>query len=191
MKPEEKCVDWLCRQGAIEEEDRELYQYAIYRIGITLAPLALSVLVGVIMGMAVESLLFMLPFMCLRKYSGGYHAGKAWICVILSTVAMASGTWLSGKMQNSFVIILLLVISAISLWIKSPVAHENRRLTPDEAVEYRKKAHMILGIFIVVYAGVSLFRLQTYAVAVALGVALAAVMQWICTGEGAGSCEER
>ncbi len=55
-------ITWLICQQAIQEQDRELYTYALYNM-----------------------VLLIIPFMMLRKFSGGFHAKTPLRCMAISS----------------------------------------------------------------------------------------------------------
>ena len=61
---------WLIRCGAIDEMDRELYEYAVYSFIFLIAPLAIILTFGIIMDRVLESIIIIITFMCVRKFSG-------------------------------------------------------------------------------------------------------------------------
>lgn len=63
--------EWLCKYGAIDEKDKELYEYAISVWMITALPLATVLIIGSVMGMILQGILIMISFLSIRKYSGG------------------------------------------------------------------------------------------------------------------------
>ena len=67
---------WLFRHNAIKAEVRVLYEYAIYSLIITVSPLFLVILISGIMGKLCEGIVIIIPFMVLRKFSGGFHASS-------------------------------------------------------------------------------------------------------------------
>ena len=80
---------WLLHAGAISESDRELYEYAAYSFLFSLLPLCLIVILGCITGMVIEGLLMILPFMLIRKFSGGFHLKSPGICLVSSTLLLS------------------------------------------------------------------------------------------------------
>lgn len=52
-----KITDWLIRYDAIEEQDRLLYEYAIYSILLTLYPVILAIGIGILFGAVRRSIL--------------------------------------------------------------------------------------------------------------------------------------
>ena len=83
-----KITDWLIKCGAIPETDRELYEYAIYSILLSLSPMLLALAIGALFGSAVQGVLTITPFVILRKFSGGYHAKSARVCFISSSLLL-------------------------------------------------------------------------------------------------------
>lgn len=70
----EKIVRRLRDRQIISKENEELYKYG-FNIGLTiLINLLSSVLVGVFFGMIFESMIFLMGYIPLRSYAGGYHA---------------------------------------------------------------------------------------------------------------------
>ena len=57
-----KITDWLIKCGAIPETDRELYEYAIYSILLSLSPMLLALAIGALFGSAVQGVLTITPF---------------------------------------------------------------------------------------------------------------------------------
>ena len=76
-----KIVEWLINHDAIESDDKELYEYALYSLWLLVTPLFLAIIVGLCFGRIKEGIVIVIPFMLLRKFSGGYHAKHLWISV--------------------------------------------------------------------------------------------------------------
>ena len=59
--------------GGVEEEDRKLYGYCSYSFFLSISPVVMIIIIGSLMGIPVESILIIIPFMFIRKFSGGFH----------------------------------------------------------------------------------------------------------------------
>ncbi|MGO5071657.1 accessory gene regulator B family protein [Roseburia faecis] len=81
-------ITWLICQQAIQERDRELYTYALYNMVLLIIPLGLTVIFGEIIGNVKQGIVMILPFITLRKYSGGYHAKTPLRCMIISSLLL-------------------------------------------------------------------------------------------------------
>ena len=66
-------INWLIKSKAIKDNERELYEYALYSIVLLLSPAFISIAIGCIMGIPINGVLMVIPFLFLRKFSGGFH----------------------------------------------------------------------------------------------------------------------
>ena len=64
-----KITNWLIKNGAIVPSDRELYEYALYSMGITIAPLFLVLIIGAFMGALMEGIILIIPFIVVCLYN--------------------------------------------------------------------------------------------------------------------------
>ena len=171
---------WLITNHAIEEDDRELYEYAIYSMLITIAPLCLVVVIGILMGTLVEGVFLIIPFMCIRKYSGGYHAKSFRACFLSSCGLLVLCMYLAARIEYAWWVSALAVVAMISLSVWSPIDSENRRLEIDEKRQYKKIAVLISVIFLFVHLLLLLLGLKEPAVCIAVGLVLSAGLQLPC-----------
>ena len=119
-----KITDWLIKCGAIPETDRELYEYAIYSILLSLSPMLLALAIGALFGSAVQGVLTITPFVILRKFSGGYHAKKLSIFMIISTILLTVMIKLSICDTKPAYMYITTCIAFIELCIVSPIQSE-------------------------------------------------------------------
>ena len=191
----EKCADkvacWLVRCRVIEESDRELYEYAAISFFMSLAPLVLGLIFGLVMGGVKQSIFIILPFMVIRKFSGGYHAKRAWICLVTSSAIVFLCIKLSFLISCSAGLILAAAAATASLCIFSPVENENRRLDEEEKKQYKGTTIKLASVFLVIGILFCLFGLQTYAVCIFIGIILTACLQLPCIIKRAGELSQR
>ncbi len=173
-------VTWLIRHDAVEDADRELYEYAVYSLLITLSPLFIIVVIGSFMGMVKESVLLILPFMTIRKFSGGFHAKHGWTCFIGSCAVLFLCVILASHITCNVVLTAVVLGAVTSLCILSPIDSDNRRLSEEEKRRYKKVTCITAGIFAILYVLLYLAKLDTYAVCVAVGLVLPASLQLPC-----------
>lgn len=173
-------TDWLIRHKAIEEQDRELYAYAAYSFIMTISPLLLSIMFGFIAGMVKQSIILIIPFMVIRKYSGGYHAKNAYSCLISSCLLLVLCIYATSFIMCGFKLAVVTAIAVGSLIICSPVDSENRRLEPDERKRYKYMTMVLALSFGLLFAVLCLLHMDTYAVCVSVGIILTAGLQIPC-----------
>lgn len=178
----EGIAKWLAHEGVIVEEEQHLFSYAVYSLFLGLLPVIISIALGLIFGILYESFLLLLPFMLLRKFSGGFHFDSAKLCIICSTalIALALGViklLLSGIALASFSICVLL--SAISLWVNSPIESLARKLSAKEKVLFRNISHVLIVIIFLTFLLLLFFENKT-AIPIGAGIVVAALLQIPC-----------
>ena len=168
---------WLIRHNAIKENDRTLYEYAICSLSLTICPLLMVIINGCIMGLLKESMIFILPFMVIRKYSGGFHMQHAWTCFICSYAVLFLCIFVTDRIQCSKVLNLLVLGATASLIVCSPIDCENRQLDLTDKQNYKKTTIWISILFLTIYGTFLFFGLGYYAKWIAAGLILPAVSQ--------------
>lgn len=182
-----KFTDWLIIHGAAEEEDRDLYEYASLCLLMTAAPLFLAMLVGGLMGEFRTAALMILPFVVIRKFSGGYHAKHAWTCMICSVGLLAVCIFIAANITFSRVLCICMFAGAALLFLFSPVDSENKRLSEEEKKRFRKTAGILaLAVCVIAVAGMWCGN-ERLAVCMAVGLLLTLALQIPCVlQKGAG-----
>jgi len=110
--------------GESSEENADIYAYACEAVIAFLANLSLSLVIALMFGRVREGLIFVLVFVWLRRYTGGYHAKThfscilAFSCIFAGTMALLSlATWLeiSGHLTLWFASLALIGIILFSV----------------------------------------------------------------------------
>lgn len=171
---------WLVQQDAIEADDRELYEYAMYSFLISVMPLAIFLIAGGVIGMLPEGLLIVIPFMITRKFSGGYHAKHAYICMMISTGLLVSSFYVVIHAECNWIVHMLAILSGISVILNSPIDSENKKLEEDEISEYRCTTCLLVMITMVLYFVLLILNQNRYALCVAVSLVLTAILQLPC-----------
>ena len=87
--------------GNVDEEDKEIYLFGIYQGLIFLLNVVTALLTGIILDMFLESVLFLICFIPLRIFAGGYHAKTQFRCYVMSTVTTVILLYLIAFFGNS------------------------------------------------------------------------------------------
>lgn len=173
-------AEWLIQKQAIEETERELYEYAVHSLIMLIAPLFMAVGIGWLFGEFEMSFVLILPFMIIRKFSGGYHAKSQWVCLILSSLLLVACFWIAEYLVAGPGLNIGMLLSSVSLMIFSPVDSKNRRLSEEERRSFAKTARILVVLLVTVYIALMLLEKYTRAVYFALGIVLPAVLQLPC-----------
>lgn len=176
-------ADWLIREAVIEESERELYEYAVHSLFMLIAPLFMAIVIGLFFGELEMSMVLILPFMIIRKYSGGYHAKRQLVCLLLSSALLIACFQLAKCLQAGIVLSVAVCVAALSLAAFSPVDSQNRRLTKEEIVSYGKTCKILVAVFVMLYFLLLVGKADTCATYLAYGIILPAVLQLPCVPE--------
>ncbi|MBQ8800074.1 MAG: accessory gene regulator B family protein [Lachnospiraceae bacterium] len=137
--------------GTISREDKEIYVYGMQQGMIALLNLGTTILLGMVFGKLLECIVFMVAYMPLRSFAGGYHAKTAIRCYIFSIVMMSAVLWVMRYvMYSGLVCGCLTAIFGSMIWFLVPVEDRNKPLDDVEKVVYRKRARGILLFEIVI-----------------------------------------
>ena len=142
---------FLHQNDEIDEEQAEIIRYGLELVLLKVIFLIATLIIGILMKSFWECLTFMILFMLLRSYAGGYHAQTRMQCFIQSmlTVAIVISAL---KFMNIYIALTLFIIALISLpfiWLLSPVDTENKRLEEDERLTFKRKTRIVLIVQII------------------------------------------
>lgn len=171
---------WLVSHEAIQREEYDLYVYAAHSLIMTLAPLGLALVIGVLLGHTVTAVTIILPFMVIRKFSGGYHAKKAWVCLISSSLILGGCICASEYFTYNYELTSVMLMAAALLVINSPVESENRRLDAQERCVYKKVTIGLVALSVLISLICYKCGLENAAVNLAVGVILTGGLQIPC-----------
>ena len=84
----QKIVAILEKNGNISNEDREVYLFALHTAMIYLINIVCSIVIGILMGMPLDCIIFLIAFILLRQETGGYHAPGYKTCFLFSCIVL-------------------------------------------------------------------------------------------------------
>jgi len=141
----ERITERLIENKTIQREDKEIYHYGIQQGLIALVNLGTTIVIGLVFGLLLESILFLVAYMPLRSFSGGYHARTAVRCYFFSIVMMSAVLFVMRYVMYSGLICgCLSVISSSVIWFLVPVEDRNKPLDDLEKAVYGKRAKGIV-----------------------------------------------
>lgn len=164
---------------AISDEDRELYEYAVFNFILKVLPFTIIIPFCVITGTVLSGSIIIFVFLSIRSFSGGYHAKTPIRCFVSSCIIMIMIIISAEYMNNHILVFAGMVFSAISLCYFSPLDSENRRLELAEKKKYKMICIAQVLFYIAGYMILTAFKQDKYAVCMALGVLLAAFLQML------------
>lgn len=135
------------------------------------------------MGVLLEGILMILPFMMIRKFSGGFHLKSSRVCFVASTCILSVFLLVikAGIAAQHVVFFSVFVsLSAIQVFLCSPIDNDSRMLKEKERLVFRRTARVMTLLFLVLYVFLLAFKMPMFYVPIGIGIILSALLQVPC-----------
>lgn len=177
---------FLLRQNVIENGEDSI-AYCRYGIEITISSLfnvLLIIIIGLLFGLVIDSIVFLVIFINMRRYTGGYHAStylrcNTTLCISFTALCfIMKAIIISDYYLVLFLTVLIHILSFCIIVIFSPLENENKPLTDN----LKRINHIKSIVFSVTAAIVNLILLSFHiirSVMIALTVLLVAILMII------------
>ena len=163
----EKLIDRLIEkqrsEDMISQEDINVYRY-----GYTLVfEVIINILIAIVIGIVFQDLpviaLFLLFYIPLRSFCGGWHAGKLWQCTVLSNLLLVILALADEYGAEKLPLVWLSLIFCVGLalvFALAPVDTKSKPISPEERRVYRRRIRVILVLHVILMAVAILLRLR-------------------------------
>lgn len=142
----EYIVSWQIKKNILTAEQRAIYQYA-YEVFMNYAlNMAVAFLIAVIMKAPLPVFLYLLTYLPLRFYGGGYHAKTHGGCTVASAFLILIVCLIEKVVVGNIVFVLLpasLVVSGGLIFRYAPVSATNKPLDEVETARYRLRSRQV------------------------------------------------
>lgn len=133
----------LERNHITERENREIYEYGLERMITYSMNILTTCVLGLLLSMFLESLVFSIAFIFMRHSNGGAHAANNLRCYLLSTLAvlgclLATQWIIQIELSRYYIFALTLPPSAI-IFMLSPVEDYNKPIDAEEREHHRDR----------------------------------------------------
>ena len=128
-------ANWLLYDDMETGELNEIYMYGVGQLGINIFNMLTALTIGFLFGELLVSVVYIISFVFLRSYAGGYHASTPMRCYAL-TVASIILVLLTVKYVSLrvFCLLLLFIMSSIVILLLAPIDTINKRLDEIEEI---------------------------------------------------------
>ncbi len=141
----EQIIKRLIDLEIVDEEDRELYVFGIREFFSLLCSFSLTLVIGILMNLVLESIVFTCAYLPVRIYAGGYHAPTQGRCYVLSLAMVVIALLVIGHADlPGHASMIVIVISSIFIYVLSPSEHKNKPLSETERRVYKQRVGKIL-----------------------------------------------
>lgn len=176
-------ADWLVKTEAVSEEEKDLYSYAVFSVVVSAVPLFITLVVGLFMDMLYKSILFIVPFIMIRKFSGGFHLKSLNKCLFVSTLIIFLSLKAIDIVLNKeayIVAVFLAIPSAALIFMESPVDSAERRLSDHEKIVFSRIAKFLVAVFTTLILVLFYMGKNTIVVPLCFGIVLPGLLQLPC-----------
>lgn len=151
----EKILKFLIKSNAIENTDSEkkYYQYGIEITISSLFNIFLILLIGLVFQSFIESIIFLICFIVIRQFTGGFHANTYFKCNLIFCISFITVLILyysTAKYLSTYISILITFVCVSIFLIRCPIEHINKPIPNN-----RKIVHKIVAALLgVVYGAI-------------------------------------
>ena len=142
----DKIIGAQVEKGTISEQDINIYKYGYFLLYELLLNIVIAVVIGVVTNRLVELFVFLLLYVPLRSFCGGWHADKLWKCTIYSNLMLILlCVTLSYEIIYSrpIIMVLIFIIGIIFVGICAPVETQAKPISSKEKKVYKKRIILI------------------------------------------------
>jgi accessory gene regulator B len=161
----ENITDYFYLNNIINKEEKELYIYGLHLIISSIIGITIILTLGLIFNIFSNTFLFLISFISIRMYSGGYHA-KSYIKCNITLITIYLIMFLIVNYTPTELIclssILLSIITVFIILKFAPTDNKNKKLTPERKKTNKNITLIILTIFYVLGLTIYKFNMQSF-----------------------------
>ena len=142
----EQVVGWQVEKGYLPDGEREVYIYAYEVLLNQVINILLSVLIAIGMQDTMTVFVFLISYIPLRSYCGGYHAKTHLRCSVISAILLFVICVIMRTLNGSGDMLLIPMaglLSGVLIFRYAPVESKNKPLDEAEQQCYRKRGRTI------------------------------------------------
>lgn len=158
-----KTVDLLVNKNFIDEDDKAIYHYGAIQLFTNLFTLGIIIVIASIVNMMVESIVYIVTFMLIRMFAGGYHANTRNKCTAL-TIAVYVVNIMSIAIFTDIITKPMVYIGTITcfciIFLVGPVDHKYKPMSKEKYKGRKKIVRRISLLLTIVIIGFSMMNVQ-------------------------------
>lgn len=154
-----KVVDRLLIDEGTEKEDYEIYLFGMEQLLTVIIDFLTAILLGVVFGEVIQTVIFVLSFMIMRSYAGGFHASTPFKCYLLTSLTIIIVLSVMKCIEADIAVLAgMLFVASMVIWLLAPVDTENKTIDDVEFVVYRRKTRIVWSIEVIGAFGCMAFQ---------------------------------
>ncbi len=152
-----RLTNTLINNNQIDESERCLYEYGFFILLSNVIYVTITLILGSVFNIIIESMAFYIAFSLIRRYAGGFHASSEMKCTLITTTSIflcLLCTKLCEINNIQMPILIPTMIAAISIFVLCPLDTPEKPLTKEEYKYFRKISWtMLLLIMLAICIG--------------------------------------
>lgn len=159
----DRLVGSQLKNKRIPEADAAIYRYGYILMMETMINILISVFIGIVFHALREVIWFLLIFVPLRSYAGGYHMDRAWKCIIATNVMIAGVTLTAVYALHTVPLLVWFAAEAVSCIVicaLAPIDTKAKPLDDGEKKVYRRKTWLICGAEALIHTALLLLGME-------------------------------
>lgn len=147
-KAVDSITSFMIQKGVFSEDDREVYNYCFELLLSNLLNILATLLLAIIAGRLMETGLFLVGFLLLRRTAGGYHAQTHWGCFLLWTSFICGFLTVLTFLPRPYIPFLLvgcILLSLLTVFLLAPIEHENKPISKDDLRKFKRNSRAIVS----------------------------------------------
>lgn len=146
----EKILEYLIKSNVIENTDidKEYYQYGIEITISSLLNVILIVIIGILTHSFFESVIFLVCFILIRQFTGGFHADtyiKCNLTFCVSFITILILYYATAQYISTYITILITFVCVSVFLVMCPIEHINKPIPNNKKVIHKIVA-ALLGV---------------------------------------------
>ncbi len=144
----------LIKNKIVDIEQRDIYVYGLEVILLNASLLLVFLIASLLSGTMINFLTYMIFFLPIRIFSGGFHAKSSDSCFILSTMMYGISIAITASfplLYQNWKWTIAGIISVIIILALSPMINENNPLTKSQQKRNRIIVYILLSVDLVIY----------------------------------------
>lgn len=141
-------ADRLLKGGVIDAGSKDICVYGFELLISFLFSTSLVLIAGVVLGKVPETAAFLIVYILLRSYSGGYHANSYAVCTVVTLSVYFAVILLSSFVNvNITAYVFLMFAGLVLLALLAPVRNEHKKISPRDAWKYKMISMGLYSVF--------------------------------------------
>ncbi|MCM1009108.1 MAG: accessory gene regulator B family protein [Ruminococcus flavefaciens] len=151
-KISEKILNYLINSKVISdtEDNRDYFQYGIEITISSLLNIILILGIGIVTHSMIESIIFLICFILLRQFTGGFHADTYFkcnlsFCIVFSIVLVLYYT--TAQYLSTYISILITFVCVSIILAKCPIEHINKPIPNNRKIIHKILAALLGAVY--------------------------------------------